>query len=438
MQISSKVALSIVLVVAVVGGAASAAQLREQAEAQRAEFKRTNESAINLLALSIAPAVAEGRHERVQAVLDNISNFEERFKGVEAIEVVEIVDQRVVASLDPTQFNEVIGDELLAADLALVDTESTYEAGDRSLRIVAPLILKHKLGVIRLRKSAHELERSLDAQRLTAIRYSLAMLLLIGLGLHLIHRRLVGQRLTGLAKNAAAIGEGDLDVRAAVDGKDEIGELGESFNAMAKAIQRYTDDLEHIIDERTEELQAANKRLEQLATTDQLTGVFNRRYFDDAARRALEVARRNERPLCLALVDTDNFKSVNDTFGHPVGDEVLKVVATVLKDNARKADLVARIGGEEFAILMPEVGLDRAGEATERLRAALEADVGPRVPALGSRVVTASFGVATLEKAGDRLEDLLSAADEAMYKSKENGRNRVTLAGAADVERAED
>ena len=110
------------------------------------------------------------------------------------------------------------------------------------------------------------------------------------------------------------------------------------------------------------------------------------------------------------------------------GKGTLKAVAAVLSENARKADLVARIGGEEFAILMPESELKVAGEATERLRAALEADVAPQVPALGGRRVTASFGVAELGTHGSRLEDLLSAADEAMYNSKTQGRNRVSLA----------
>jgi len=425
MQISSKVALSISLVVAVVGAAGSFAQLREQEQIQKEEFRKTNEDAIELLALSIAPAVDADRHDRVQAVLDNISNFQDRFEGVERLDVVNR-DRRMVASLDPTKFNEMAKDEQTLAHFDEAQPTAWWE-GD-ALEMVVPVRLKHPLGVIRVRLSQRELAKTIEAQRGRVLTVSAIMLCLIALVLLIVHRRLVGGRLSGLAKTAAALGEGDLDVRAKVEGKDEIAELGESFNAMAKAIQRYTDDLEQIIDERTDELQQANRRLEQLATTDQLTGVWNRRYFDDAARRALEVARRNERPLCIALVDTDKFKSVNDTWGHPVGDEVLKAVARVLEGNCREADLVARIGGEEFAILMPEVGIGLAGDATERLRAALEEEVSPQVPILGDRKITASFGVAAFENAGDRLEDLLSAADEAMYKSKTEGRNRVTLA----------
>ncbi|HHH31706.1 MAG TPA: diguanylate cyclase [Polyangiaceae bacterium] len=433
MQISSKVALSISLVVAVVGAAGSVLQLREQEEVLREEFRQTNEDAVELLALSIASAVDQGRHERVQAVLDNISNFKDRFEGVERLDVVSR-DKRIVASLDPTRFNEIATDPQTLDHFDAVRPTVWWEDDDDALEMVLPIRLKHPLGVIRVSLKRQALQDTIDDQRLRALRVSALMLCLIALVLLLVHRHLVGSRLSELAKAAASLGAGNLDVRAEIDGKDEIAELGESFNAMANAIQLYTDDLEHIIDERTDELQQANKRLEQLATTDQLTGVWNRRYFDDAARRALEVARRNERPLCIALVDTDEFKSINDTWGHPVGDEVLKAVAKVLEENSRDADLVARVGGEEFAILMPEVGLGLAGEATERLRAALEADVANRVTILGDRKVTASFGVAAFEKADDRLEDLLSAADQAMYKSKTEGRNRVTLANRASAE----
>ena len=235
---------------------------------------------------------------------------------------------------------------------------------------------------------------------------------------------------------AGALGEGRMDVKADDTVKDEISELGASFNSMAHAIKHYTEDLEQIIAERTEELEHANRELERLAITDQLTGLHNRRHFDMNARRALEVARRNERPLSVVLVDTDHFKSVNDRFGHPVGDEVLKAVANVLMRNARKADLVARIGGEEFAVLMPEATLTLAAQAAERMREALQDEVSPQIPALEGKPITASFGVAAFEKVSDRLEDLLSAADAALYRSKQQGRNRVTVAEPSALESA--
>ena len=431
MQISYKVALSISLVVAFAGAVAIGVALDRQEAEQQADFKQTNEQALELLAVAFAPAMDQGRHDRVQAVIDNIANFkEERFAQVEDLEVVNL-ERRVVAAYDPTRFNEAIAASDIAEDLKLAKTSSRYQ--DDHLAVVVPLRLKHPLGVFRAKLNRRHLIARIEKQKRGAIALLVATMLLIGLLLTLIHRHFVGGRLSELAKVADRVEGGDMDVRAAVEGRDEIATLGESFNSMAKAIKLYTEDLEQIIDERTEELRTANARLETMATTDQLTGVWNRRYFEDAAPRALEVARRNERPLCVALVDTDRFKSVNDTFGHPVGDEVLEVVADVLKTNARKADLVARIGGEEFAILMPEAGVGLAAQAAERMRAALERDVNPRVPALGGRTVTASFGVAAFVHTGDTLKALLKAADLAMYQSKSEGRNQVTIANRGEA-----
>ncbi len=433
MQISSKVALSISLVVALAGAAASEAAIRRQEVVQRAEFRQTNEQALELLAVAVAPAMAQQRHDRVQSVLDNIANFkEERFTHVVDIEVVNL-ERRIVAAYDPTRFNDAVRDDALDHDLKREATSSAYFDDDTKLRVIVPLRLKHQLGVMRATLSSDRLNERIATQEWYARLFVLITMALVGLVLHLIHRRMVGARLSQLANAAGRLEKGDHDVQAAVDGNDEIAELGESFNSMARAVKMYTQNLEQIIDERTDELRQANTRLEKMATTDQLTGVWNRRYFEDAARRAIEVARRNQRPLCVALVDTDKFKTINDTFGHPIGDKVLKVVADVLVSNARKADLVARIGGEEFAVLMPEAEIELAEGATERMRAALEAEVNPRVPELGDRVVTASFGVAAFENDTDRLEDLLAAADAAMYRSKSTGRNQVTVATRAEA-----
>lgn len=421
MQISSKVALAISLVVAVTGALASTVALSKQERERHQDFRQTNFEAVQLLALAVAPAVAENRHERVQAVLDNISNFNERFPDVEEIEVVD-PQGRIIASLDPRRYNERLG------DVALVERVDDQE-GFLSLEV--PVRLKHPLGVIRARFSKARLRASLARQRLQGVGLVAAAMIFAGVLLFLLHRRLVAGRLSRLARVAGEIEGGNLGVAAETSGEDEIAELGEAFNQMAAAVRHYTEDLEQIIAERTSELEKANERLRRMATTDQLTDVANRRYFEESARRAIEVARRNERPLSLVLVDTDHFKSINDTWGHPVGDKVLQAVSAVLVANARQADLVARVGGEEFAVLMPEAGIGMAATAAERMRAALEADVRPRVPVLGDRDVTASFGVSSFDHAEDDLEQLLSTADEALYTSKAQGRNRVTVANRA-------
>jgi len=415
MQISSKVALSISAVVA----------LRGQDASRREQFCEKSKEAIQLLALAVAPAVADEHHQRVQDVLDNIAIFTERYPDVREIDVVSR-DGRVVAARDPRRFNTVLSGAQLGNDQGLTASICRRETASE-LTVVVPMRVSHSLGFIRAHFSEGRLVASLRRQQSLAVVLLLATMLLIGVSLHLMHRRLVARRLAVLNRAAGQLGDGEMDVRADVIGDDEIAALGQSFNDMAKALGHYTEDLEQIIAERTEELELANERLEQLATTDQLTGLFNRRYFDEQARRALEVARRNKRPLSLVLVDTDRFKSVNDRFGHPAGDSILKDVAAVLRDNARKADLVARIGGEEFTVLMPEASAELAAQAAERMRAALEESKHPEVPELGDEPITASFGVAELGADCARLEDLLGAADAAMYASKSNGRNQVTV-----------
>lgn len=161
----------------------------------------------------------------------------------------------------------------------------------------------------------------------------------------------------------------------------------------------------------------------RLATTDGLTGISNRRHFFSLAERELSRASRHDEPLSAILLDVDHFKKFNDTYGHDVGDDVLKVVASTLSATIRREDLVARYGGEEFVLLLPRTAGKEALEvAAERLRAAVE-----EVRVRESLQVTISLGVAGLLP-GETLHDLLLRADAALYESKRAGRNRATLA----------
>jgi diguanylate cyclase (GGDEF)-like protein len=174
------------------------------------------------------------------------------------------------------------------------------------------------------------------------------------------------------------------------------------------------------------ELEAANARLEALSLLDELTGVANRRRLQQVLAEEWNRARRQQLPLGLIILDLDHFKLLNDTQGHPEGDLRLQAVAAYLAQAVRRTgDLVARHGGEEFAVLLPATGLAAAQRLAEQLRLGIEALALPHAATPRGRV-TASFGVAALVPAHDQAADrLIEAADDALYRAKTAGRNRV-------------
>lgn len=175
------------------------------------------------------------------------------------------------------------------------------------------------------------------------------------------------------------------------------------------------------------ELEQANSELRYLADTDVLTGAKNRRAFTALAE--VEIARhhRHERPLSIIMMDLDHFKEVNDGHGHAAGDAVLSEVVRRCRGSLRCHDVIGRLGGEEFAILLPETGLAQAHDIAERLRRAIAAGL-ILIPEGESLQVTASMGITAL-CAGDHLDALLHRADQALYQAKDRGRNRSVAAG---------
>ncbi|KQV85018.1 diguanylate cyclase [Massilia sp. Root351] len=201
-------------------------------------------------------------------------------------------------------------------------------------------------------------------------------------------------------------------------------------NALA-ALNDERNNLEDRVLHRTLELLTVNSKLEQLATTDPLTGIANRRRMTEQISKELDRARRYKHPLALLMVDIDHFKRINDTYGHDVGDQAIVAVAGALSAAMRSIDLVARFGGEEFVLLMPEASLETAGGAAERLR---ETVAQLRIDLDGGLTVslTISVGVAASypQEAPDSPSALLVRADKALYQAKKEGRDRVVLSAA--------
>jgi two-component system cell cycle response regulator len=169
------------------------------------------------------------------------------------------------------------------------------------------------------------------------------------------------------------------------------------------------------------------KETERLAITDGLTGLYNRRYFQDRLSQAVELSRRHKERLAVVIVDIDHFKSVNDTYGHPMGDRVLQAFSASLRGSLRRSDLAARFGGEEFAVLLHRAGTRGALTVAGQLRERAEATrvEGPSGEAIA---VTVSIGVACFPRHAETPDGLVERADDALYRAKERGRNRVVLA----------
>ena len=159
------------------------------------------------------------------------------------------------------------------------------------------------------------------------------------------------------------------------------------------------------------------------AVTDALTGLYNRRYFEEALEKEVQRTKRQQQPFSIIGIDLDFLKKINDTYGHTFGDLAIKTIAEVLKSNARSVDVPARIGGEEFNVLLPGINSEGAMVAAERIRKSIES---VEIDTIGH--ITGSLGVATYFEHTDNVEELLELTDQAMYASKRNGRNRVTLA----------
>lgn len=227
------------------------------------------------------------------------------------------------------------------------------------------------------------------------------------------------RRVRALLDVAGRIRAGDYSARAGFgDGREELALLGSAIDAMAAELQA-----------RDGQLQQAIRQLNEQAITDQLTGLPNRRYLWDRLGAELMRARRRGAPLSVLLFDIDYFKAFNDRWGHEAGDLVLRNVAHAIRRVVRGSDIVARHGGEEFVIVLPDAGEDIALARAEALRreiSALSLTFGGE--ALGT--ITVSVGVVCSRDGTATAEDLVRAADHAMYEAKQGGRDRVKLAAA--------
>lgn len=220
-----------------------------------------------------------------------------------------------------------------------------------------------------------------------------------------------GERHTFMVRGAPVL-DGWGHAKGAIGTFDDVTELERKTAALEESLAE--------LEKSQDEIRLQNEELEALSRQDPLTGVSNRRHLINTLEPLFVESRKVGRELSCVMVDIDHFKKVNDDHGHSMGDEVIQRVAETLTSVVRSSDLVCRYGGEEFLVVMPEAPLEAATAAAERLRAKIDSPGFARVP------VTASFGVSSIRNDAATFAALINQADEAMYASKQNGRNRVT------------
>jgi diguanylate cyclase (GGDEF)-like protein len=217
------------------------------------------------------------------------------------------------------------------------------------------------------------------------------------------------------------------DVHARVSGVVSVARRDRPFSVAERELFHYLAEQAAVSIENV----GLHETVERQAVTDELTGLFNRRRFQEAMATEVERSKRFGQPVGLVLLDLDDFKAVNDTYGHQQGDLVLREVARVLRETSREIDEPARYGGEELAVVLPGTDLEGAYNLAERVRAGIEELALPLLDGDGTLRVTASFGVATLPGSADDMRELVAAADEALYRAKRAGKNRTVRAEAS-------
>jgi diguanylate cyclase (GGDEF)-like protein len=228
--------------------------------------------------------------------------------------------------------------------------------------------------------------------------------------------RSIIQPMLQLHRGVQIVSSGRLDHRLSVKTTDEIGNLALEFNRMVQALS----DMKRNLDLKLEETH-------QLAITDALTGLYNHRFCMGKIVEEVNRAERFNRPLSIITADIDNFKHYNDTHGHLRGDDLLRIFASVLKQQMRTADFVCRTGGEEFMMILPETDKAEAVLIADRLRITIEKHPFPYKETQPGRHLTVSLGVASYIQGQMDLQKLMKSADDALYQAKRSGKNQVAV-----------
>jgi diguanylate cyclase (GGDEF)-like protein len=425
MGIRGQLLILVVGVVAVALAVGTVVEVRREQQEALEDFRLRSEKVLQSVAVTVAVNIAQNEMGSLDTLVAQLS---EAMRQRDLTEL-SVMDERgrILAHSDPERFNTLATD---AFSRQAVQVEGpTWELEGLVFRLSVPAVSGIRWGTV---TATYSLQRLADQagrlqQRLALT--SLAIFLVLGAILYVGLDRLVVRPVRTLQQAVRRMGEGHLATRVPPLRGSELGELTNTINRMASALQGERENLERAVAERTRELSEANARLERLAVTDGLTGVFNHRRFQEQLQAEVLRSERHKRSLSVLMIDVDLFKKVNDARGHPAGDELLRRLAEVLGADLRQTDFIARYGGEEFAVLLPETTKGEAMQVAERMRMAVEAQLN--TPGTDWPVrISVSIGVGTFSEDGKTGEAVLVAADQAMYVAKRQGRNRVIGARA--------
>jgi len=310
-------------------------------------------------------------------------------------------------------------------DETAVFLEVTYPVARRDEAVDSSGHAAELLGYVRTGMVANSWQRSMAGTIDLLIGVgAVALAVAIPLGFLLV-RRIVSP-LDDLAESMREFSEGKLHVRSPVVRRDEIGRLALAFNRMADQHQRTHDRIVRLNAELEERVAYRTQQLRELAAREPLTGLYNRRHFNEMLERRLAEAARYDSDLTCIMIDLDGFKDTNDAFGHQVGDELLVLTASTIVGQLRSPDIAARVGGDEFVILLPQTDADRAKVLCERIMERFARDTKERFPKIRCSM---SMGIASLQSLETKDADsLVRAADNAMYEAKSSGKNTVVIA----------
>ncbi len=321
----------------------------------------------------------------------------------------------------------------IAADYPLLDMLPNLRPGETSLietghEIVALGIIPDTPWVLAVHYPKALMQPAILQNLAIVIAVGLLTLLVEIFIIRSILQKQVAQPLSRLMMATRQVGRsgGSLDKNnLPIHAEDEIGELARDFTQMAERVEEAHSALERKVEERTAALAQANQKLAEISTTDELTGIANRRRLDEVLLEKWNHSRRTGTNLTLAIIDVDWFKNYNDYYGHPAGDECLRKIAKLLKANAKRTeDLVARYGGEEFVMLLSIPDSQNALSYAQKICEAVEQALLPHEDSPFKRV-TVSIGISDTVSGASSLEEFIEQADTALYRAKSQGRNRA-------------